>query len=163
VPSNSLFEYIEQNAVNWYSHIPNILRGSLGCIGNGSLYLVTGCDKTQSATCVAVPSRHRWSGARMNIQYKDDNSEQWSDSDLISICTYGPELHPGAQYGVFIRGFRISLSHREWTRNQPYRDSPPTLRPYFNLLSTWAMVEDCSTARIAQWSRIDHVWQTPQG
>jgi len=134
VPNTSLLEYIEGNAADWYSHIPNILRGSLDSISNGSLYLITGCDKTHSAICVAVPSRHRWSGVKMNIQYKQDSPRQWSDPNFIKICTYGPDLHPGAHYGVFIRGIRISLNHRTWARNPP--SSLATLRPYFNLLST---------------------------
>ena len=134
VHTSSLLEYIERNAVDWYSHVPHISRGSLDSVSNGSLYLITGCDKTHSAICVAVPSRHRWSGIKMNIQYKQDNPRQWSDSNFIRICTYGPDLHPGAQYAVFIRGIRISLNHRTWTRNPLY--SQPPLRPHFNLLST---------------------------
>jgi hypothetical protein len=134
LPSTALFEYIERSAVEWYLHIPHIRRGTLTTISNGSLYLVTGCDKSHSATCVAIPSKSRHSGLEVNIRYKHDNPRQWSDPYSMRVCTYGPELHPGAQYGVFIRGIRISLNHRTWTRNPPY--SPPTLRPYFNLLST---------------------------
>ena len=134
VPSSSLYEYIERNAIDWYSHIPQVLRGSLACISNGSLYLITGCDKTRSVICVGVPSMQERSGAEMNIRYKQDKSTQWSDRNLIRICTYGPEVNPGAQYGVFVRGIRISLNHRTWTRNPPYSPSPS--RPYFNLLST---------------------------
>lgn len=102
-------EYIS----NGYSHLPNVVRGSLPCIGNGSLYLIIGSDKTLSATCVAVPS--------VSIHEYTLQTRQWSDIRSIRVYTYGSELHPGAQYAVFIKGIRISLSYRIWTQNPPHR------------------------------------------
>lgn len=108
-----------------------MVRGSLHPVPNGSLYLITGCDKAPEASCIALPGIPSRSGVQVNLHYKRDNPQPWSNSDPALILSCTKEEEPGAQYGVFVRGIRISLNHRIWVRNL----SPET-RSHYNLLCT---------------------------
>lgn len=125
---------MEENAVDWYLHTLSITRSSLHIIPNGSLYLITGCDKTQSLSTVAIPVASQSAGKNIVLQYRQGKIPVWSDVDLVRIHTTGPERNPGASYGVFIRGLRLSLSHRIWARSLRY--TPPNYKPHFNILAT---------------------------
>ena len=132
-PGSSLLRYIEENALHWYLHISKNLR-EVEAFPNGSLYLITGCDKTRSASCVTIPIGPNTAGTQVELQYQQDNTEQpWSGNHRARIRRVDAELNPGASYGVFLRGIKISLSPRSWYLNMEHTEDD--MRPYYNILS----------------------------
>lgn len=110
------------------------LRGEAEAFPNGSLYLITGCDKTYSVSCVAIPLGSDTAGDLVELQYNQSNKEQpWSHNRRARICRFNEETNPGASYGVFLRGIKIALSSRSWSLNMEYIE--PDMRPYYNILS----------------------------
>jgi len=136
-PSPSLLKYIEDNALDWYPYVDKNLRGEAEAFPNGSLYLITGCDKARSLACVAIPRAVDTAGGQVELQYKQGNEGQsWSSNGRARLIRVDAESNPGASYGVFLRGIRIALSSYSWSRNMEYTE--PDMKPYYNILSKTA-------------------------
>jgi hypothetical protein len=137
-------KYIQDNALDWYLYVTKNLRGEAEASPNGSLYLITGCDKTRSVSCVAIPLGSDTAGDQVELQYKQGNEGQpWSSNHRARICRVDAQSNPGASYGVFIRGIRIALSSHSWSLNMEYTE--PDMKPYYSILSKTA---------IGRWERI---------
>jgi len=120
--------------LDWYRYVTKNLRGEAEACPNGSLYLITGCDKTHSVSCVAVPLGSDTVGDQVELQYKQGSEGQpWSSNRRARICRVDAQSNPGASYGVFLRGIRIALSSHSWSLNMEYLE--PDMKPYYNILS----------------------------
>ncbi len=159
-PHPSLLKYVEANAANWYRYINKNLRGEAQASPNGSLYLITGCDKTRSVSCVAIPIGPDTAGDQVELQYKQGNEGRpWSSNSRARIRRVDAEANPDASYGVFLRGIRISLSARSWSSKMEY--TAPDLKPYYNILSMpitgrWAKILRTVESRFGPGSTVLH-------
>lgn len=132
-PSN-LHPYLKNHAAEWYRHIRIEEQYE---ISNGSLYLITGCDRpiSQRGTWASIPARYSGRSPpspNIDIRYRyEDGSVSITGQDDSNIKLYH---HPrDSRVAVFIRGIRIALSAVSWPQtNDPFDSS----REYYRSLST---------------------------
>lgn len=120
----SFQEYASRNAINWYVYA----NGTRGCQAkNGSIYLVTGCDKGKSWGVAAfsnVTGRDRFSlqfTAPQAMIGQPDRLYSWQGSSLAKTragpmpVDYLEGTHDRAQNQcLFLRGFRVALGRGVW-------------------------------------------------
>jgi hypothetical protein len=109
---NRLEKYIRENAERWYEFV-NVTRGLDG--PNGSLYLITGCDKAQSWEVLSFhnPS-YKQQKFTLHVQTSTSGSLSASFSHLTTVdCSVGKRQSNNASQrsnqAVFLRGFKIAV------------------------------------------------------
>ncbi|PPQ64801.1 hypothetical protein CVT26_002633 [Gymnopilus dilepis] len=130
--TSRLSDYIEKYALEWYRYLSKHSDGSASMIPNGSVFLVTGCDKAQSFCSVSFPSDWKNAGRRIEMTYEREEYPSWFPTMLAEEKNVDLAEGAGRQFCVFARGIHISISNRLWARHLPY----PTDPPYYNILST---------------------------
>lgn len=129
-----LHSYVKKHAREWYRHIRIEEQYE---ISNGSLYLVTGCDRPNARCCTwaSIPARYQGRSLpshNVDIRYKyAENSFSVSGQDNSNIHLY--DYPEDSRAPVFIRGIRIALSAVSWPQNNDTFDSS---REYYRSLST---------------------------
>jgi hypothetical protein len=110
-----------QNGETWYCHA-NIQRGRLA--ENGSLYLITGFDKTRywgTASFSNVPHGFEMAFSPRARDGNNVNNSYWLETGFAAT-RYGPTTiehfgvaqEPSPNQCTFIRGFKLSLSGWLW-------------------------------------------------
>jgi len=131
VSTARLTKYIGKHALNWYRYMySNALTGA-SMVPNGTLYLITGCDKAQSYTNVAIPTTLVVSGDRHEAAFEDG---EWEINNVCDTMSYAKGQDGDRSFSVFIRGIRIALSDHLWSQNLSYE--PPDGAAYYQLLTT---------------------------
>jgi hypothetical protein len=112
-------KYAERNAQSWYQHV----NGTLGStVRNGSLYLVTGVDKS-SNWCLASYS-NRLNPTAIPLRFTADIAGSqptrrclWQSSGLVDsrTCSIPGEDIPQNQC-VFIRGYKLAINENLFER-----------------------------------------------
>jgi hypothetical protein len=105
----NIMEYAERHVQSWYQHVNETLGST---VRNGSLYLVTGVDKS-SNWCLASYSNRR---TAIPLSFTADTSTQstrrclWQSSGSVDArtCTVLGETVPQNQC-VFIRGYKLAI------------------------------------------------------
>lgn len=136
VDTSILHSYVKQHVTEWYRYI----RMESGYeVANGTLYLITGCDRPTSGCCTwaSVPARHFHSmvvqNQRADIRYKyegDNNStvSGQGDSNIeVNIRPFEPNV------AIFIRGMRVALCSTSWPQHSEVSDAQ---REYYRVMST---------------------------
>ncbi|KAF9556166.1 hypothetical protein CPC08DRAFT_105019 [Agrocybe pediades] len=100
-------------------------------IPNGSLYLVTGCDKATSFSTVSIPSSAITAGNKVEMVFKNKN---WNRTNVVNLRRRDKDEEEGKLFTVFIRGMRVGLSDHVWTRYLPYEQ--PEGAAYYQSLTT---------------------------
>lgn len=135
LPNPSLLHpYLKKHVTDWYRHIRIEEQYE---ISNGTLYLITGCDRPASPSCTWASIPARYSGRSLpspniNIRYRyEDSRASVTGQENGNIMLYD---HPGdSRVAVFIRGIRIALSAVTWPQTNDAFDSS---RKYYRSLST---------------------------
>ncbi|KAF9556168.1 hypothetical protein CPC08DRAFT_105050 [Agrocybe pediades] len=130
-PPAELKPYLEKYALSWYSYMYKKAPTAASMIPNGSLYLITGCDKATSYSTVSIPSSHIIPGDKVEMEYKD---KRWKRTNMAHLRLRDKDEEGGKTFAVFLRGMRIGLSDHVWTRHLPYE--PPEGTAYYQSLTT---------------------------
>ncbi|KAF9543632.1 hypothetical protein CPC08DRAFT_730421 [Agrocybe pediades] len=146
-----LTKYIDKYALSWHYFMSHHATYSGTSIPNGSLYLVTGCDRAKFWSLAATPTTMNEAGDRIETSFRKD---EWTDTNHIWRNTFwSGRREDGASRetcAVNIRGITIALSNRMWSEHLRYKESK--YKPYYQLLSTpilgWR-------AKLAKWKE-DH-------
>ena len=129
-------EYIHHNVLEWYHLICDHAPTEASYVPNGSLYLVTGCDKAKSYALCSIPRSSKDAGKRVEMRYRHERSPQWEDNrPAATKSSTASQEGEDNSHTVFIRGLRISLSDRLWIKELPFIEAGA----YYNLLSTPVM------------------------
>jgi hypothetical protein len=115
-PTDRLKEYALKHAASWYEFVNGTLRRG---VPNGSLYFVTGCDKT-SSWGVASFSNTSTEG-EISLTFKNAQvgggsvsfKWQWETYSPAAVRT-GPELAEGERNSqqnqcLFVRGYKVAV------------------------------------------------------
>ena len=97
---------------------------------NGSLYIVTGCDKAPSYRMAFFPDKPQLAGKKVSIPYANG---KWGDGDGFGCQKFDPTPEY-EQSAVFLRGIRVALSEELWARHVGVK--PTENLPYSNLLTS---------------------------
>jgi len=98
---------------------------------NGSLFLVTGCDKTNDWALASFPY-YPGAKARLDLEYswEPDYVSPWIDHGTARTSSYAPSTsrpipaEPSTRHQcIFVRGMRISLSAKSWRETMPTSES----------------------------------------
>lgn len=128
IHTERIHEYAKRNAPYWYQDV----NGYGGIVHtNGSLFLVTGCDKTNDWALASFPYYPGAKG-RLDLQYnwQPDYISPWIDHGTARTSYYAPPtsrpipVEPGTRHQcIFVRGMRISLSAKSWRETMPASES----------------------------------------
>lgn len=132
--TSRLNDYIKKHALDWYQYTCQHARSSARTIPNGSLYLITGCDKAKSWCAMAFPSKWKDAGDQIEMTYEGEEFPCWLPSKWAREQTLSLAEGKDRDFCVFARGIHISLSNRLWVRHLPYR--PPDEASYYNILAS---------------------------
>ncbi|KAF8902780.1 hypothetical protein CPB84DRAFT_1846145 [Gymnopilus junonius] len=127
-------EYVSKHALEWYRYMCLHSRTSATTVPNGSLYLITGCDRAKAWSSLAFPSNWKNAGKRIEVTYEGEEFPCWAPSRWSREKSIGLVEGKGRHFCIFARGIRISISNRLWIRHLPY--NPPEEASYYNILST---------------------------
>ncbi|KAF8967337.1 hypothetical protein BDZ97DRAFT_2057013 [Flammula alnicola] len=123
--TDRLHGYVKHNAPHWYQAINGY---SSIRYTNGSLMIVTGCDKTRDWANASFPYPGT-SPPKMKLRYS--RNTRWIDegtatTDFFGIHTYSRVSLDESQeiQCIFVRGLRISLSGRSWWDTMPRHQMP---------------------------------------
>lgn len=128
VSTSRLHSYIQENALEWYRYIRDSVEEA---IPNGSLYVITGCDKTTSCGVASLPCR----GGKAKAVYKEQDGDPWTSNAHARTNYHSATYASKTRVAVFVRGMRVSLSAFTWKRQLEYH-APYQFRPYYDILST---------------------------
>lgn len=128
IKTDRIHEYAKRNAPYWYQDV----NGYGGVVHtNGSLLLVTGCDKTDDWALASFPY-YTGGKAPLNLRYtqQPDHGDPWIDNNSARTSFYEPSQARPITSGagtrhqcVFVRGMRISLSDKSWRETMPPSES----------------------------------------
>ncbi|KAF4615042.1 hypothetical protein D9613_002442 [Agrocybe pediades] len=142
-----VLEYVNQNAQAWY-RFANEVDGGWGSCPNGSLYILTGFDRSASWAIATYPLGPQVPPRQSSITYKHDDPESghrgWLGATERGIagkwdCMSNFDSHRRSrakQSHLFIRGFRPSVNPMFWKKHV-LRNLPPVISQisYYNVLS----------------------------
>lgn len=126
--------YLKKHAAGWYRHLRIEEQYE---ISNGSLYLITGCDRPASQCCTwaSIPARYpgrSLPSPNIDIRYRyENNSVSVTGQNNGNIMLY--DYPRNSRVAVFIRGLRIALGAVSWPQTNNAFDSS---REYYRSLST---------------------------
>lgn len=112
-----LADYIKEHAVDWYNLVTEHIPSKAGLMPNGSLYLVTGCDKAKTFGLCSIPRHSKDAGKHVEMRYRHGSSSRWEDRRPAAVRFPEDE---DKNYTLFLRGIRISLSDCLWIKHLPY-------------------------------------------
>ncbi|KDR69320.1 hypothetical protein GALMADRAFT_145697 [Galerina marginata CBS 339.88] len=117
-------EYAKRNAPHWYQ----VVNGYGGVVHtNGSLFLVTGCDKARNWAAASFPYHANNSETSVDLRYtwQPDYEPPWDSGTAVTKFYAPPSFKKVPNSGtaknqcVFVRGMRISLSEPSWSKTLP--------------------------------------------
>ncbi|KAF9554943.1 hypothetical protein CPC08DRAFT_753373 [Agrocybe pediades] len=133
--TSHLTKYIEKYALSWHYFMFHRATYSGSSVPNGSLHLVTGCDRAKSWSLAATPDTSSEAGDRIEMAFRKDD---WTDKNYARTNTFSSRSREdGAKRetcAVNIRGITIALSNRVWAEHLRY--PPKKYKVYYQLLST---------------------------
>ncbi|PPQ64795.1 hypothetical protein CVT26_002627 [Gymnopilus dilepis] len=119
-------EYARKNAPHWYQYMNHY--GS-AAHANGSLFLVTGCDKTDDWALASFPLHAGNTKRSLDLRYtwRPGHEPPWTDPGTAETNFYfltenSPRNFKEKNQCVFVRGLRISLTQQSWQRSLPYTE-----------------------------------------
>ncbi|KAF8171639.1 hypothetical protein BJ912DRAFT_995275 [Pholiota molesta] len=128
INTDRIHEYAKRHAPYWYQDV----NGYGGVVHtNGSLFLVTGCDKANDWAIASFPY---YSGTKtqLDLQYtqQPDFGPPWVDHSTARTDFYAPSTSKSIPTNadsrhqcIFVRGMRISLSLKSWNEAMPVTQS----------------------------------------
>jgi hypothetical protein len=121
--------YLKEHAVDIYRYMNNYEYHRV-LVPNGSLYVITGCDKAKTYKLAFFPD-HPWNAGKPTfLSYKDGD---WDEND--GFAAHSNDERPDiAQASVFLRGIRVALSERLWAAHLPM--VPQDELPWSTILTT---------------------------
>ena len=121
--------YLKEHAVDIYRYMNNYEYHRI-LVPNGSLFVITGCDKAKTYKLAFFPD-HPWNAGKATfLSYKDGN---WDQNK--GFATDSNDDRPDiAQASVFLRGIRVALSERLWAAHLP--TVPQDQLPWSTILTT---------------------------
>ncbi|KAH9484523.1 hypothetical protein JR316_0004005 [Psilocybe cubensis] len=109
----SIRDYVQKHALKWYMFVNQFGPGNIIC-PNGSLYLVTGCDKANSWASACYPLDYKQVGRVAAIcRFQESMSNPWEDS-INMEC-------------------RIAINVSQWAEHL-LRNRPPEYISFYNVL-----------------------------
>ncbi|KAF8902766.1 hypothetical protein CPB84DRAFT_1824164 [Gymnopilus junonius] len=123
ISTDRFHEYARKNAPHWYQYINHY---SYTSYANGSLFLVTGCDKTSEWAMACFPY-HVGTEKTLDLRYTwtpnygipwDDPGTAYTDYYPLRPSSSGNERNKNQC--VFLRGLQISLTQQSWQKTLPY-------------------------------------------
>ncbi|KAF8967317.1 hypothetical protein BDZ97DRAFT_1656622 [Flammula alnicola] len=125
IATERFHEYAKKNAPHWYQ----VINGYGGVVHtNGSLFLVTGCDKAKDWASASFPYHAGDTETRIDLRYtwQPEYGPPWIDNGTARTRFYAPpnsKTIPAdgdtKNQCVFVRGMRISLSETAWGMTMP--------------------------------------------
>jgi hypothetical protein len=121
--------YVKEHALDIYRYLNDYEFEGIKR-PNGSLYIVTGCDKAPSYKMACFPDNPQLAGKKVTISY---NNGKWGEGEGFSAQAYNPtpEIEQSA---VFLRGIRVALSEELWAKHLGVE--PIEILPYSTLLTS---------------------------
>ena len=117
-----VFDYVKDNAVGWARHLAQSPRYPTA---NGSLYVITGVDKTSACANLAFPIRPP--SVDMSASYQNGLLRPMERMSTAREATADENLSPiPNNLCVFMRGIRIGLGRTEWVENVDGRTEADT-------------------------------------
>ncbi|KAJ3514686.1 hypothetical protein NLJ89_g2239 [Agrocybe chaxingu] len=123
--TSKLHSYLKEHAVDWYQSL-NLYSGSENILPsppgmNGTLFIVTGCDRATSCATVVFPATPAEAGMLHTFRYNDAADYPWfRPAPAPSSTVVSESRQPGSHYSIFIRGITIALGTASWTRHLPH-------------------------------------------
>ncbi|KAJ3510786.1 hypothetical protein NLJ89_g4481 [Agrocybe chaxingu] len=145
VSTEHLRKYLADHALDWYQHL---VQASLTQVHNASLYLVTGCDKTQS-----------WHNAALRSSSAEFKETTTNKGETEYVWVRGAHSHcrsmslkdgEGQLFAVFVRGIKVALPNRLWLHK--IQETRPDDIPYYDVLAPFI---DVYHAKALRW--LDYV------
>ncbi|KDR69294.1 hypothetical protein GALMADRAFT_77519, partial [Galerina marginata CBS 339.88] len=157
VSTSRFHQYVNKHALSWYQFINEMLSGNPH--PNGCLYLLTGTDKTSEWGLACSPEYASWAGDDMSIRYETAKGRPWHDVDKIaSRASRSTDGIP--MCAVFVRGMRIALNPRAWSKHI-LKNRPPREFPLYNLLNTPTVgIRARIQTRIERWKHFPKHYQS---
>ncbi|KDR69316.1 hypothetical protein GALMADRAFT_77705 [Galerina marginata CBS 339.88] len=124
ISTGRFHEYAKRNAPHWYQ----VINGYGGVVHtNGSLFLVTGCDKATDWATASFPYHPGNSETLVDLRYtwQPDYEPPWDGGTAVTKFYAPPSFKKVPDIGdrknqcVFVRGMRISLSETSWSKTLP--------------------------------------------
>ncbi|KAF4618015.1 hypothetical protein D9613_012845 [Agrocybe pediades] len=133
--SSHLTKYIEKYALSWHYFTFHRATYSGGSLPNGSLHLVTGCDRAKSWSVAAFPVTMSKAGDQIEMSFRKDTWTGRSYARSNNSSSRSREDGAARESStVNIRGITIALSNRVWAAHLRYQ--PKKYKAYYRLLST---------------------------
>jgi len=131
ISHDRLKDYIKEHIVDWYQFFNQYDDHGYLVMPNGTLCLVTGCDKAEAWGSAVIPKVLDLAGQNVSsLTFKGDD---WSLSNG-AICIRGTPTPSRDQGSVFIRGIYIALNEKYWAQHLP--TAPRDEIFYYNILTT---------------------------
>ncbi|PPQ76765.1 hypothetical protein CVT26_000265 [Gymnopilus dilepis] len=148
ISTQRLHEYARRNAAHWYQ----VINGYNHVVhANGSLFIVTGCDKADDWATAAFPYHANDTTKMVDLEYtwQPDHEIPWSGSIGLAVTGFytPPGVTDASQHGkgknqcIFLRGMRISLTDAVWREVLPSVDH--SSRRYSYILRSSSMLNRC--------------------
>ncbi|KAF8902774.1 hypothetical protein CPB84DRAFT_1678561 [Gymnopilus junonius] len=131
--TSRLLPYVRKHALEWYLFINE--GGTNEPHPNGTLYLVTGCDRAKDWALAVTPQEIEKTGRTTKIRYQQVNRQPWDENPAFSTKRASDKVPHIESCPIFIRGMRIAIDMRSWTKHI-LKNEPPQYVPHFNLLRT---------------------------
>ena len=131
ISHDRLKEYIKEHIVDWYQFFNQYDDHGYLVVPNGTLFLVTGCDKAKSWGTAVIPKVNDLAGKTVSdLTFKDG---RWG---LVNAarCAGGTPQSFRDQASVFIRGIYVALNEKYWSQHLPTLPCDEIL--YYNVLTT---------------------------
>ncbi|CAA7271121.1 unnamed protein product [Cyclocybe aegerita] len=141
ISTEHLRKYLVEHSLDWYQHLVHV---SAALVHNASLYLVTGCDKTES-----------WHMANLrggSADFKEGSTKNgeihydWVRGANSRCRSMHLEDGDGRLFTLFVRGIKVALPNRVW-RHKVEETSPEDI-PYYDVLATSV---DIYHAKVLRW------------
>ncbi|CAA7271134.1 unnamed protein product [Cyclocybe aegerita] len=141
VSTEHLQKYLVEHSLDWYQHLVHV---SAALVHNASLYLVTGCDKTESwhmANLRGGSADFKERSAREGETHYD-----WVRGANSRCRSMHLEDGDGQLFSIFVRGIKVALPNRIWRHKVEETLSEDI--PYYDVLATSV---DIYHAKVLRW------------
>ncbi|KAF9473884.1 hypothetical protein BDN70DRAFT_997417 [Pholiota conissans] len=126
VDPSMIHAYVKEHAVSWYQYLNgNSENTTESPIANGTLWVVTSVDRTDSWAMATFPSqdvgvRHKKEEIHFTYEAKNDEWPWKGDSQTCPLAYTAEHSSEGSVGAVLLGVLSVALSPSQWSRNVAY-------------------------------------------
>lgn len=126
VDSSRIYEYIKDHGTSWYQRLNGNSNDYVESpVPNGTLWVVTGVDRTDSYRMATFPSGQSFAkttNQRTQFSYNETSpNSPWKDDNALRLMHYtSGNFSDGTLGAVLLNVLAVAISPAEWRRNVAY-------------------------------------------